>query len=131
VTIQRSKFGLVIKAGIDDRERTEMLGVHLKRVNVIIMAIGSALAAISGILAAPILGAGPNIGGELLIISFAIIIVGGLGDIRGAIAAGLLVGIVSSLMSFFYPRLANISIFALMVVVLITRPRGLLKGAEA
>lgn len=129
--IQRTKLGLVVKAGMDDRERAKLLGIRLSRVQLLIMGVGSALAAISGILAAPILGAGPTLGNELLIISFAIVIIGGLGDIRGAIVAGLLIGITNSLASFFYPTYAGIGIYILMIVILILRPQGIIGGVEA
>jgi branched-subunit amino acid ABC-type transport system permease component len=128
--IQRTKLGLVVKAGMDDRERTKLLGVRLSRVQLLIMGTGSALAAISGILAAPILGAGPTLGNELLIISFAIVIIGGLGDIRGAIVAGLLIGIISSLSSFFFPTYAGIGIYILMIAILLLRPQGIIGGVE-
>jgi branched-chain amino acid transport system permease protein len=129
--IQRTKLGLIVKAGLDDRERTKLLGIRLSRVQILIMGIGSALAGISGVLAAPILGAGPTIGTELLIISFAIVIVGGLGDIRGAILAGLLIGIVTSLTSFIVPTITGVGIFVLMILVLIVRPQGIIGGTKA
>jgi len=129
--LQRTKLGLIVKAGMDDRERVKLLGIRLSRVQVLMMGVGSALAAISGILAAPVLGAGPTLGTELLIISFAIVIIGGLGDIRGAIVAGLLIGIINSLSSFFYPTAAGVGMYLLMIVVLLLRPQGIIGGVEA
>jgi branched-chain amino acid transport system permease protein len=126
--IQRTKLGLIVKAGIEDRERTAMLGIRLNRVNVLIMGIGSGLAALSGVLAAPILGVTPHTGTGLLIISFAIIVIGGLGNIRGTIAAGLFIGILFSITQFVLPDLAGPSVFIAMAVVLLVRPEGLFGG---
>jgi branched-chain amino acid transport system permease protein len=128
--LQRTKLGLIVKAGMDDRERTTLLGIRLSRVQVLMMGVGSALAAISGILASPILGAGPTLGTELLIISFAIVIIGGLGDVRGAIVAGLLIGIINSLSSFFYPTAGSVGMYLLMIIVLLLRPQGIIGGVE-
>jgi len=129
--IQRTKLGLIVKAGIEDRERTAMLGIRLSRVNVLIMGVGSGLAALSGVLAAPILGITPHTGTGLLIISFAIIVIGGLGNIRGTITAGLLIGILFSVTQFVLPDLAGPSVFIAMAVVLLVRPQGLFGGAAA
>ena len=129
--IQRTKLGLIIKAGIEDRERTELLGIRLSRINMLIMGIGSSLAAISGILAGPLLGADPHLGTGLLITSFVIVVIGGLGNIRGTIVAGLLVGVLYSVISFTIPSLADPSIFVAMAGVLLLRPQGLFGSVEA
>lgn len=131
LTIQRTKLGLVVKAGIEDRERAEMLGIRLSRVNMLIMAVGAGLAAVSGVLSGPLLGVSPHLGTGLLIISFVIVVIGGLGNIRGTIVAGLLVGILYSLTSFFYPGLADPSIYVAMAVVLLVKPHGLFGSVEA
>jgi branched-subunit amino acid ABC-type transport system permease component len=129
--IQRTKLGLIIKAGIEDRERTELLGIRLSRINMLIMGIGSGLAAISGILAGPLLGADPHLGTGLLITSFVIVVIGGLGNIRGTIVAGLLVGVLYSIVSFTIPSIADPSIFVVMAGVLLLRPQGLFGSVEA
>jgi branched-chain amino acid transport system permease protein len=131
LAIQRTKLGLIVKAGIEDRERAEMLGIRLSYINMLIMAVGAGLAAISGFLSGPLLGVNPHLGTGLLIVSFVIVVIGGLGNIKGTIVAGLLVGILSSLTSFFYPTLAGPSIFVAMVVVLLVKPQGLFGGVEA
>jgi branched-subunit amino acid ABC-type transport system permease component len=129
--IQRTKLGLIVKAGIEDRERAEMLGIRLSRVNMLIMAVGAGLAAVSGVLSGPLLGVNPHLGTGLLIISFVVVVIGGLGNIRGTIVAGLLVGILYSLTSFFYPSLADPSIYVAMAVVLLVKPHGLFGSVEA
>jgi branched-chain amino acid transport system permease protein len=125
ITIQRTRLGLVIKAGIQDRERTLLLGIRLGRINMLVFAVGAGLAAIGGFLAGPLLGVAPNLGTKLLITSFAIVIIGGLGDIRGTIVAALLLGIVYNLSLFFYPPIASAIIFIVMGGVLVLKPEGL------
>lgn len=130
VVLQRSRLGLIIKAGIEDRERIQLLGVKLGRINMIVFAAGSALAAAAGFLAGPILGVNPNLGSELLIISFAIVIIGGLGSIRGTVVASLLLGIVFNVSLFFYPAVADAMIFFVMGLVLVVMPDGLFGEGE-
>jgi branched-subunit amino acid ABC-type transport system permease component len=131
LTIQRSRLGLIIKAGIQDRERTLLLGIRLGRVNMLVFAVGAGLAAIGGFLAGPLLGVSPTLGTDLLITSFAIVIIGGLGDIRGTIVAALLLGIVYNLSLFFYPPIASAMIFIVMATVLVLKPEGLFGEATA
>lgn len=125
LTIQRTRLGLIIKAGIQDRERAQLLGIRLSYVNMTIFAVGAALAAIGGFMAGPLLGVNPHLGTNLLIISFAIVIIGGLGNIGGTIMAALLLGIIYNISLFFYPSAANAMIFVAMGVVLIIKPEGL------
>lgn len=129
--IQRSKLGLIIKAGIEDRERTQLLGIRLGRINMLIFGVGAGLAAMAGILAAPLLGVNPQFGTRFLIVSFVIIVVGGLGNIRGTIVAGLLIGVLYNVTLFFYQAAADPIIFVAMVVVLLVRPEGLFGGTTA
>jgi branched-subunit amino acid ABC-type transport system permease component len=125
LAIQRTRLGLVIKAGIQDRERTLLLGIRLGRINMLVFAVGAGLAAIGGFLAGPLLGVSPGLGTNLLITSFAIVIIGGLGNIRGTIVAALLLGIAYNLSLFFYPPVASAMIFLVMGVVLVLKPEGL------
>lgn len=130
IMIQRTKLGLIIKAGIEDRERTELLGIRLSRINMLIMGIGSAFAAMAGFLIGPVQGVNPHLGTNLLIVSFVIIVVGGLGNIKGTIIAGLLIGVLYTLGLFFYPSVAEPLIFVSMAVVLLVKPHGLFGEAE-
>lgn len=125
LVIQRTRLGLIIKAGIQDRERTQLLGIRLGYVNMAVFAVGAGLAAIAGFLAGPLLGVNPHLGTNLLIISFAIVIIGGLGNIGGTILASLLLGIIYNLSLFFYPSAANAMVFIAMGIVLILKPEGL------
>lgn len=126
--IQRSKLGLIIKAGIEDRERTQLLGIRLSRINMLIFGVGAGLAAMAGVLAAPLFGVNPHFGTRFLIVSFVIIVVGGLGNIRGTIVAGLLIGVLYSITIFFYQAAADPIIYFAMILVLLIRPEGLFGG---
>jgi branched-subunit amino acid ABC-type transport system permease component len=130
LVIQRTRLGLVIKAGIQDRERTRLLGIRLGRINMLVFAVGAGLAAVAGFLAGPLLGVNPNLGTSLLITSFAVVIIGGLGKIRGTILAALLLGIVYNVSLFFYPTVADAMIFVVMGVVLIIKPHGIFGEAS-
>lgn len=129
--IQRSKLGLIIKAGIEDRERTQLLGIRLSRINMLIFGVGAGLAAMAGVLAAPLFGVNPQFGTRFLIVSFVIIVVGGLGNIRGTIVAGLLIGVLYSITIFFYQAAADPIIYVAMILVLLIRPEGLFGGNTA
>lgn len=131
LAIERTQLGLIIKAGIQDRERTKLLGIRLGRINMIVFGVGAGLAAIGGFLAGPLLGVNPQMGSNLLIISFAIVIVGGLGSIRGTIVSSVLLGVAYNIALVFYPIVANAIIFIVMGAVLILKPSGLFGGVQA
>jgi branched-chain amino acid transport system permease protein len=126
--LQRTKLGLIIKAGIEDRERTQLLGIHIKRVNMLIFGMGAGLAGLAGTLISPLFGVSPQLGLEFLIIAFVIIVIGGLGNIRGTIAGSIIVGVLSQLSQTFYPGYTDISIFSVMILVLLVRPKGIFGG---
>jgi branched-chain amino acid transport system permease protein len=123
--IQKTRYGLIIKAGSRDQEILKVLGVDIAKVWLIVFAVGTAIAGLSGILASPTRSVNPEMGIPILAESFVVTVVGGMGSPVGAVVAGLLVGIVYSMTSLFAPELAELSIFVLMAVVLIIRPQGL------
>ncbi len=123
--IEKTRFGLIIRAGSQDPEIVRVLGIDVARVWLIVFAIGTAIAGLSGVLAAPTRAVNPEMGIAVLGESFVVTVVGGLGSLTGAVVAGLLVGIVFSLTSLFAPDLAELSIFVLMALVLLVRPQGL------
>jgi len=131
ITFQRTKLGLIVKAGIEDRERTQLLGINLSRINMLIFALGSALAGLAGLMMAPIFSANPSLGTDFLIIAFVVTVVGGLGNVRGTIAAALLVGVLSQLTQTFYAEYSQLIIFLAMIVVLLIKPEGLFGGQTA
>ena len=123
--IERTRYGLIIRAGARDPQVLRVLGIDVARVWLAIFGMGSALAGLAGLLAAPMRGVTPEMGIPVLVEAFVITVVGGMGSLGGAIAAGLLLGIVVSLTTLFAPEMAELSMFALMALTLIARPQGL------
>jgi len=123
--IEKTRFGLIIRAGARDPEIVRVLGIDVSKAWLLVFGLGTAIAGLSGILAAPIRAVTPEMGIPVLVESFVVTVVGGMGSLPGAIVAGLLVGIVYSLSSLYVPDFADTSIFVLMALVLLVRPQGL------
>lgn len=123
--IEKTRYGLIIRAGARDPEIVRVLGVDVSRVWLLVFGLGTAIAGLSGILAAPIRAVTPEMGIPVLVESFVVTVVGGMGSLPGAVVAGLLVGIVYSMTSLYAPDFADTSIFVLMALVLLVRPQGL------
>ncbi|MBC7574040.1 MAG: branched-chain amino acid ABC transporter permease [Herminiimonas sp.] len=122
--IEKTRYGLIIRAGSRDPEIVRVLGIDVARIWLLVFGLGTAIAGLSGVLAAPTRAVNPEMGIPVLAESFVVTVVGGMGSLPGAVVAGLLVGIVFSLTSLFAPDLAELSIFVLMAVVLLVRPQG-------
>lgn len=122
--IEKTRYGLIIRAGARDPEIVRVLGIDVAKVWLLVFGIGTAIAGLSGALAAPTRAVNPEMGIPILAESFVVTVVGGMGSLPGAVVAGLLVGIVFSMTSLFAPDLAELSIFVLMAVVLLVRPQG-------
>lgn len=122
--IEKTKYGLIIRAGARDPEIVRVLGIDVARVWLLVFGVGTAIAGLSGALAAPTRAVNPEMGIPILAESFVVTVVGGMGSLPGAVVAGLLVGVVFSLTSLFAPALAELSIFVLMALVLLVRPQG-------
>ncbi len=123
--IERTRYGLIIRAGARDPEIVRILGINVARVWLLVFGLGTALAALGGVLAAPMRTVNPEMGVTVLVEAFVVTVIGGMGSLIGAVVAGLLVGVVVSLTSLWAPEMATISMFALMALVLLVRPRGL------
>lgn len=123
--LTRTPVGLVIRGGSRDPLMVRALGFNLGRIWFLVFGIGSALAGLAGILAGPMLGAYAEMGVTMIIQSFVVVVVGGMGSLPGAIVAGLLIGQVVSLTTLFAPKLAEIMVFVFMAAVLLVRPSGL------
>ena len=123
--IEKTRYGLIIRAGARDPEIVRVLGIDVARVWLGVFAVGTALAGLAGALAAPTRAVNPEMGITVLAESFVVTVVGGMGSLPGAVVAGLLVGVVFSLTSLFAPEFAELSIFVLMALVLLVRPQGL------
>jgi branched-chain amino acid transport system permease protein len=124
VFLEKTSYGLIIRAGALDPQIVRVLGVNVGRVWLMVFGIGTAIAALAGLLAAPLQGVSPEMGGTMLAEAFVVTVVGGMGSLLGAVIAGMLVGIVVSFTSLCAPEMAKVSIFALMAIVLLIRPQG-------
>lgn len=129
--LQRTRLGIIIRAGVQDSEMVEALGINVRRVFTLVFMLGTAVAALGGMTAAPFLGAYPNMGTQFLLIAVIVIVIGGMSSYEGTAIASILVGLTRatteqlSLEYFNTPVLASVSILIFMVVVLLVRPTGL------
>lgn len=123
--LERTSYGLIIRAGARDPEIMRVLGVDISRVWLVVFAIGTGLAGLAGVLSAPMTSVIPDMGTTVLVEAFVVTVVGGMGSLLGAVVAGLMVGIIIAMTSLFYPELADLAMFILMAAVLLVRPQGL------
>lgn len=123
--LNRTSFGLIVRAGTSDPQIVRTLGIALRPVQTIVFGVGIGLAALAGVVAAPLAGVQPAMGTEIITAAFVIVVIGGLGSFWGTLAAGVLVGVVRGITITFMPPAAESSMYALMVLVLLLRPRGL------
>lgn len=123
--IEKTRYGLIIRAGSRDNEIVRVLGIDIAKIWLLVFGLGTAIAGLSGLLAAPTRAVNPEMGIPVLAESFVVTVVGGMGSLVGAVVAGMLVGVVFSMTSLFAPEYAELSIFVLMAVVLLVRPQGL------
>ncbi|WP_373896822.1 branched-chain amino acid ABC transporter permease [uncultured Massilia sp.] len=125
VFIEKTSFGLVVRAGARDPQIVRILGIDVARVWLIVFGVGTGVAGLAGFLAAPLQGISPEMGGSVLTVAFVVTVVGGMGSLAGAIVAGILVGVVESMAVLFVPEAAKVSMFLIMALVLLLRPQGL------
>jgi branched-chain amino acid transport system permease protein len=123
--LQRTPFGRVVRAGVQNPDMVAALGISLQPYMSAVVAISVALAALAGVLLAPITNVHPAMGAEILTAAFVVVVIGGLGSFWGVVWAALIVGVVRGLTVYFYPAAAEASMYLLMVLVLLIRPRGL------
>jgi branched-chain amino acid transport system permease protein len=129
--LYRTRQGKLLLAVIHDREISAAMGINVDRVYLVTFAVGAALAGLGGALTAPAIAVSPGIGVEVIVLSFAVVVIGGLGSLGGAALGALLVGIVRSIAVRYWPEVELFSIYAVMALVLIARPKGLFAGQEA
>lgn len=129
--IEHTKLGAYLRAANESPETVESFGINVPRMVTLTYAFGVGLAGLSGVLAAPIYQVSPSMGSTLMITIFAVVVIGGMGSIMGAILTGYLLGIVEGLTKVFYPEGANLVIFFIMLLALIFRPRGLFSGEKS
>ena len=128
--LERTRFGAIVRAGSENQEMVALLGINVDRVFMAAFGLGAALAGLAGVLAAPLRGVHPEMGGEALGIAFVVVVLGGMGTLTGALVGGLIIGLVQSLMGIFWSGGAQLMIYATMALVLLVRPAGLL-GRES
>ncbi len=123
--IERTRFGANIRAAAEKPEMIDILGLDARRIRTTVFAVGTALALTAGVLAAPLYSVYPNMGDGFLIISFVVVVIGGLGSVTGAFWSALLIGLVDTLGKAYLPKVAGLAIYVLMALVLLWRPQGL------
>jgi branched-chain amino acid transport system permease protein len=123
--IERTKMGAIIRAAAERPDMVDALGIDPRRVHLTVFAVGTALALTAGALNAPLSSVYPNMGDNLLIISFVVVVIGGLGSVSGAFWSALLIGMIDTMGKAYAPKLSGLAIYVLMAVVLLWRPAGL------
>jgi branched-chain amino acid transport system permease protein len=123
--LEKTRFGLIVRAGARDPEIMKVLGVDIQKLWLLVFGVGIGVTALGGVLAAPMRDVNPEMGSVVLSEAFAVTVIGGMGSLLGSVVAGLLTGVVVSMTSLVAPEMAAISMFALMALVLLIRPRGL------
>ena len=125
--IQRTRVGMMIRAGSSNREMVQSLGLNINLVYRLVFALGVALASLAGMIAAPASSVYPGMGTQVLIICFVVVVIGGIGSIWGALLAALLIGLVDTFGKVFLPSVAGLLVYVLMAAILLWRPEGLVK----
>ncbi|MFJ5369465.1 branched-chain amino acid ABC transporter permease [Bosea sp. CER48] len=123
--IEKTKLGAYLRAATENPTLTQAFGINVPLLVTLTYGFGVALAAFAGVLAAPIYSVNPNMGGDLIIVVFAVVVIGGMGSIMGAIVTGFSLGLIEGLTKVFYPEAAATVIFIIMVLVLLVKPAGL------
>lgn len=128
--LTRTKIGSIIRAGTDNPRMVEALGINISKIMTLVVALGTGLAGLAGVLAAPIQNVRPLMGMDLLVDCFVVVVIGGMGSLGGSIIGGLIVGEIIAIGVMVWPPMANTLIYLFMAVFLLVRPRGLF-GREA
>lgn len=129
LVVERTRVGALVRATVADREMVATMGVDNRLVKVAVFAVGSLLATTAGVLGGPIYGARPGLDATVLILALVVVVIGGLGSVRGALVGALLIGQVDTLGRVLLPDLASFILFAALAIVLVVRPQGLFGGA--
>ncbi|MGY2810701.1 branched-chain amino acid ABC transporter permease [Bradyrhizobium sp. USDA 4506] len=124
--LYRTRLGMIVRAGIEDSVMVDSLGINVYRVFMIVFGIGAMAAGFAGIINAPVVSLTPGVGDDILVETFVVVVIGGVGSFPGAILGGLIAGEIISITSMFNPGYAYVMLFAAMTLVLVLRPHGLL-----
>jgi branched-chain amino acid transport system permease protein len=125
--ISKTKLGMKIRAGAFNSDMAEALGINIKLIHATVFALGVALAGVAGMIAAPVSSVYPNMGASVLIMCFVVVVIGGIGSVRGALIAALLVGFVDTFGKVLLPAVSGMLVYVLMAAVLLWKPEGLFK----
>jgi branched-chain amino acid transport system permease protein len=125
--IRRTRLGMMIRAGAHNREMTEAMGINVRMLFAVVFSLGVALAALAGMLASPVSSVYPNMGSQVLIICFVVVVIGGIGSVKGALVGALLIGLADTFGQVYLPQLAGMVVYLLMAAVLVFRPEGLFR----
>ena len=125
--IKHTRLGMMIRAGASNREMAQSLGINIRLIYMLIFALGTALAAFAGMINAPVSSVYPNMGAPVLIICFVVVVIGGIGSVKGAMAASILIGMADTFGQVLAPEIAGMIVYLLMAIVLVWRPEGLFK----
>ncbi|HEU5017777.1 MAG TPA: branched-chain amino acid ABC transporter permease [Pseudolabrys sp.] len=123
--IERTRLGAYLRAATENPTLVRAFGINVPRMITLTYGFGVALAAFAGVMAAPIYNVSPQMGSEIIIVVFAVVVIGGMGSILGAIVSGFALGIIEGLTKVFFPEASNVVIFVIMAIVLLVRPAGL------
>lgn len=123
--IQKTRLGMTIRAGASNREMVQALGVDISRVFAVVFSLGAALAGFAGMIGAPVSSVYPGMGDQILIISFVVVVIGGIGSIKGAFIGAMLIGLADTFGKVLVPDFASMAVYATMAVILLWRPQGL------
>ncbi|MFM2329080.1 MAG: hypothetical protein RLZZ494_1183, partial [Pseudomonadota bacterium] len=124
----RTRLGMRIRAGASNRDMVRAMGVNIRLLYRIVFAVGVALAALAGMIAAPVSSVYPGMGGSVLIICFVVVVIGGIGSIKGAFVAALMIGVVDTFGKVFLPQASGVLVYLLMACILLWKPDGLFKA---
>jgi branched-chain amino acid transport system permease protein len=124
----RTRLGMMIRAGSTNREMVQSLGIDIKFLYRVVFAAGVAIAVLAGMVAAPVSSVYPGMGSQVLIICFVVVVIGGIGSIRGALVAALLIGLVDTFGKVLLPQAAGVLVYVLMALILLWKPDGLFKA---
>ena len=129
LVLYRTRLGMIVRAGIEDSVMVDSLGINVDRVFMVVFGIGAMAAGFAGFINAPIVSLAPEVGEQILVQTFVVVVIGGVGSFPGAVLGGLIAGEIISLTSMVNPAYAYVMLFAAMTLVLMIRPRGLLGKA--
>lgn len=126
--IRRTRVGMMIRAGATNREMVQSLGINVTVLYRFVFALGVALAVLAGMIASPVSSVYPGMGGQVLIICFVVVVIGGIGSVKGALVASLLIGFVDTFGKVFWQDAAGVLVYLLMAVILLWKPQGLFRA---